>query len=131
MQQFQCCDAAEPITAPGFPHLILSVGDGNSASAAWKEQKNADESDGELLPDPRRFRQLSAQPSDAPPDHPRTPLLSDRALADLGLYRNDIHAFARDASRVPGAESVISAVAADLKALVGFSAADASASASW
>ena len=57
-------------------------------------------------------------------------LLSDRALADLGLYRADIRSFARDASRVPGAESVISAVAADLKALVGFTRA-ADARASW
>jgi uncharacterized protein YjiS (DUF1127 family) len=47
-------------------------------------------------------------------------LLSDRALADLGLYRADIRAFARDASRIKGAESVIAAVAADLKALLGF-----------
>jgi uncharacterized protein YjiS (DUF1127 family) len=57
-------------------------------------------------------------------------LLSDRALADLGLYRADIRSFARDASRIPGAESVISAVAADLKALLGF-AGTADARASW
>ena len=44
-------------------------------------------------------------------------LLSDRALADLGLYRADIRAFARDASRIEGAEAVVSAIAADLKAL--------------
>jgi len=47
-------------------------------------------------------------------------LLSDRALADLGLYRSDIGAFAKDASRIAGAESVIIAIAGDLKALVGF-----------
>jgi uncharacterized protein YjiS (DUF1127 family) len=47
-------------------------------------------------------------------------LLSDRALIDLGLYRSDIRAFARDASRIEGAESLISAVTADLKALLGF-----------
>jgi uncharacterized protein YjiS (DUF1127 family) len=47
-------------------------------------------------------------------------LLSDRALADLGIYRSDISAFARDASRIAGAEGLISAVAADLKALLGF-----------
>src|SRR5688572_15166781 len=47
-------------------------------------------------------------------------LLSDRALADLGLYRSDIRSFARDASRIEGAEGVVSALAADLKALVGF-----------
>jgi len=41
-------------------------------------------------------------------------------LADLGLYRADIRAFARDACRIKGAESVIAAVAADLKALLGF-----------
>jgi uncharacterized protein YjiS (DUF1127 family) len=57
-------------------------------------------------------------------------LLSDRALADLGIYRSDIRGFARDASRIPGAESVISAVAADLKALLGF-AGTANARASW
>jgi uncharacterized protein YjiS (DUF1127 family) len=47
-------------------------------------------------------------------------LLSDRALADLGLYRSDIRSFARDASRIEGVEGVVSALAADLKALVGF-----------
>jgi uncharacterized protein YjiS (DUF1127 family) len=47
-------------------------------------------------------------------------LLSDRALADLGLYRSDIRAFARDASRIEGAERLVSAFAADLKALLGF-----------
>jgi uncharacterized protein YjiS (DUF1127 family) len=47
-------------------------------------------------------------------------LLSDRALADLGIYRSDIRGFARDASRIEGAEGLISAVAADLKALLGF-----------
>jgi len=47
-------------------------------------------------------------------------LLSDRALADLGLYRSDIRTFARDASRIEGAESLISAITADLKALLGF-----------
>jgi uncharacterized protein YjiS (DUF1127 family) len=47
-------------------------------------------------------------------------LLSDRALADLGLYRSDIATFAKDASRIAGSESVIVALAADLKALVGF-----------
>ena len=47
-------------------------------------------------------------------------LLSDRALADLGLYRSDIRSFSRDASRIEGAEGVISAVAADLKAILGF-----------
>jgi hypothetical protein len=56
--------------------------------------------------------------------------LSDRALADLGLYRADIRSFARDASRVPGAESVLSAVAADLKSLLGFTG-TADARASW
>lgn len=47
-------------------------------------------------------------------------LLSDRALADLGLYRSDVPRFARDASRIAGAESVVAALAADLRALVGF-----------
>jgi len=50
-------------------------------------------------------------------------LLSDRALADLGLHRSDIRGFARDASRVEGAESLASAVVGDLKALLGFSGA--------
>ncbi len=47
-------------------------------------------------------------------------LLSDRALADLGLHRSDIRAFARDASRVEGAEGLFSALAGDLKGLLGF-----------
>jgi uncharacterized protein YjiS (DUF1127 family) len=47
-------------------------------------------------------------------------LLSDRALADLGIYRSDISGFARDASRIEGTEGLVSAVAADLKALLGF-----------
>jgi uncharacterized protein YjiS (DUF1127 family) len=47
-------------------------------------------------------------------------LLSDRALADLGLYRGDIRGFARDASRIPGAESLITALTADLRALLPF-----------
>jgi uncharacterized protein YjiS (DUF1127 family) len=47
-------------------------------------------------------------------------LLSDRALADLGLYRSDIRSFAKDAARIEGAESVLAALAADLKALFGF-----------
>ena len=47
-------------------------------------------------------------------------LLSDRALADLGLYRSDIRSFARDASRIPGAESLIAALAADLRAVLPF-----------
>jgi len=50
-------------------------------------------------------------------------LLSDRALADLGIYRSDIRSFARDASRVEGAEGLFSALAADLKALLGFESA--------
>jgi uncharacterized protein YjiS (DUF1127 family) len=47
-------------------------------------------------------------------------LLSDRALADFGLYRGDIRSFAREASRIEGAEGVISAVVADLRALLPF-----------
>jgi len=47
-------------------------------------------------------------------------LLSDRALADLGLYRADIRGFARDASRIPGAEGLVSALRADLRALLPF-----------
>jgi uncharacterized protein YjiS (DUF1127 family) len=46
-------------------------------------------------------------------------LLSDRALADLGLYRCDIASFSRDASRIEGAENLLAAIAADLKALLG------------
>ncbi|HVO02714.1 MAG TPA: DUF1127 domain-containing protein [Candidatus Cybelea sp.] len=46
-------------------------------------------------------------------------LLSDRALADLGLFRSDIETFARDASRIAGAEALPKAFAADLRALIG------------
>ena len=53
-------------------------------------------------------------------------LLSDRALADLGIYRSDIRSFARDASRIEGAESLFSAVLADLGALLPFHATAAS-----
>jgi uncharacterized protein YjiS (DUF1127 family) len=45
-------------------------------------------------------------------------LLSDRALADLGLYRSDIAGFARSAAVIPGAEPVSQAVTADLKSLL-------------
>ena len=44
-------------------------------------------------------------------------LLSDRSLADLGLFRSDIQAFAREASRIAAAESLLAAVSADLKTL--------------
>ena len=44
-------------------------------------------------------------------------LLSDRALADLGLFRSDIPTFARSAGRIAGAESLTAALSADLKAL--------------
>jgi len=47
-------------------------------------------------------------------------LLTDRALADLGLYRSDIRGFARDAARIEGAESLFSAIAGDLRALLPF-----------
>ena len=47
-------------------------------------------------------------------------LLSDRALADLGLARSDIRRFAWDASRVAGAEGLVSAVVADLRAFLPF-----------
>jgi uncharacterized protein YjiS (DUF1127 family) len=58
-------------------------------------------------------------------------LLSDRALADLGLYRSDIGTFAKDASRIEGAESVIVALSADLKALVGFHGTAGKAGTAW
>jgi uncharacterized protein YjiS (DUF1127 family) len=45
-------------------------------------------------------------------------LLSDRALADLGLFRSDIAAFARNAGQIPGAEPVRAALTADLRALL-------------
>jgi uncharacterized protein YjiS (DUF1127 family) len=45
-------------------------------------------------------------------------LLSDRALADLGLFRSDIREFSRNAGRIPGAESLTSALSADFKALL-------------
>jgi uncharacterized protein YjiS (DUF1127 family) len=44
-------------------------------------------------------------------------LLSDRALADLGLYRSDINTFARNASRIPGTQRLSAAVLADLQAM--------------
>jgi len=44
-------------------------------------------------------------------------LLSDRSLSDLGLFRSDIQAFARDASRIEAAESLLAAISADLKGL--------------
>ncbi len=47
-------------------------------------------------------------------------LLTDRALADLGLYRSDIRGFARDAARIDGAENLFSALAGDLRALLPF-----------
>src|SRR3954447_19355391 len=59
-------------------------------------------------------------------------LLNDRALADLGLYRSDIASFAKGAARIEGAENVIAAFAADLKALLGFHGATGSAGrAAW
>jgi uncharacterized protein YjiS (DUF1127 family) len=130
MQQFQCCDATKSITASDFLHLILSIGDGNSVSAAWKDKKMQTNQTASFsrtraaLANSARSLQTRQQIAR------ELALLSDRALADLGLYRADIRSFARDASQTPGAESVISAVAADLKALLGF-AGTANARASW
>jgi uncharacterized protein YjiS (DUF1127 family) len=130
MQQIQCCDATIPITASDFLHLILSVGDGNSASPLGKTKKMQTNQTATFSRTRAAFansvRSLQTRQQIAR----ELALLSDRALADLGLYRSDIRAFARDASRIPGAESVIAALAADLKALVGFSGA-ADARASW
>ena len=114
-------------------HLSLSIGDGNGA-ARWlgdqimqTNQKvgRADHAarsvEGQAFPRTRaalvnaarsaRMRQQVAR---------ELSLLSDRALADLGIYRSDIRGFARNASRIADAESVVAALAADLKGLFGF-----------
>jgi uncharacterized protein YjiS (DUF1127 family) len=41
--------------------------------------------------------------------------LSDRALADIGLYRSDINDFAFEASLSPASEPLLQAIAADLR----------------
>jgi uncharacterized protein YjiS (DUF1127 family) len=99
-------------------HLILSIGDGNSVLAAWKDEKmqtnqTAFARTRTALANAARSLQTRQQVIR------ELDLLSDRALADLGLYRSDIRAFARDASRIKGAESLVSAVIADLKGLIG------------
>ena len=45
-------------------------------------------------------------------------LLSDRALADIGIYRSDINRFAIDASVQPESDALFVALLADLKALL-------------
>jgi uncharacterized protein YjiS (DUF1127 family) len=44
--------------------------------------------------------------------------LSDRALADIGLYRSDISEFATAASVSPASEPLLRALAADLRGLI-------------
>jgi uncharacterized protein YjiS (DUF1127 family) len=44
--------------------------------------------------------------------------LSDRALADIGLYRSDISEFAYAASVSPASEPLFQAIAADLRRLL-------------
>jgi len=44
--------------------------------------------------------------------------LSDRALADIGLYRSDINEFATAASISPASEPLFQAIAADLRQIL-------------
>jgi uncharacterized protein YjiS (DUF1127 family) len=44
--------------------------------------------------------------------------LSDRALADIGLYRSDINEFAYAASVSPASEPLFQALLADIRGLV-------------
>jgi len=44
--------------------------------------------------------------------------LSDRALADIGLYRSDISEFAYAASTSPASEPIFQALAADLRQIL-------------
>src|SRR3954451_3019144 len=44
--------------------------------------------------------------------------LSDRALADIGLYRSDISEFAYAASVSPASEPLFQAIAADLRRIL-------------
>ena len=44
--------------------------------------------------------------------------LSDRALADIGLYRSDISEFAYNASVAPASEPLFQAIAADLRRIL-------------
>ncbi|HVT52372.1 MAG TPA: DUF1127 domain-containing protein [Dongiaceae bacterium] len=44
--------------------------------------------------------------------------LSDRALADIGLYRSDISEFATAASVSPASEPLLQAIAADFRHLL-------------
>ena len=119
------------LNADGLLHLILSIGDGNSVLAPWKDrkmqttQKTARAAtlavEGQVFGRTRAALTNAARSLKTRQQVIRElGLLSDRALADLGLYRADIRGFARDASRIEGAESVFSALTADLKALVGF-----------
>jgi uncharacterized protein YjiS (DUF1127 family) len=115
----------------GLQHLILSMGGGNSVAACLEGQKMQSNqkaaltavqpAEGQVLARTRAALANSARSFQTRQQVARElALLSDRALADLGLYRSDIAGFAKDASRIQGAESVIAAIAADLKALVGF-----------
>ena len=44
--------------------------------------------------------------------------LSDRALADIGLYRSDINDFAFEASLSPASEPLFQALAADIRLIL-------------
>ena len=44
--------------------------------------------------------------------------LSDRALADIGLYRSDINEFAYAASVAPASEPLLQAIAADFRQIL-------------
>jgi hypothetical protein len=58
-------------------------------------------------------------------------LLSDRALADIGLWRCDIPAFARKAAKVAGSEPLAEALAADLRSLWASDRSKAQAAGRW
>jgi uncharacterized protein YjiS (DUF1127 family) len=101
-------------------HLILSIGDGNSVSPAWKDKKMQTNQTAAFSRTRAAFANSARSLQTRQQVARELGLLSDHALADLGLYRSDILNFARDVSRIEGAESLISAVLADLKALLGF-----------
>jgi uncharacterized protein YjiS (DUF1127 family) len=119
------------LNGAAIQHLMLSIGDGNSVFAQLERQIMQSNQKTALTAVRPAEGQVFARTHAALANSARSfqtrqqvsrelALLSDRALADLGLYRSDIAGFARDASRIEGAEGVFSALTADLKALLGF-----------
>src|SRR5215218_315131 len=98
-------------------HLILSIGDGNGVLAAWKDEKMQTNQTATFTRTRAAFANAARSFQTRQQVGRELALLSDRALADLGIYRTDIRAFARAASRIEGAESLVSAIAGDLKAV--------------